>query len=127
MLKRRKPPRSGIQRAPRRQYPAHRKWVRGHECAAKRRDEACAENVEAAHVRIGADGGKSLKPSDWFTYPLCSYHHRGVQHAKGERTFEAEYFPKGLRATALEYAKRSPVYFSNEEFREGVNAALRKA
>ncbi len=119
--KRRKPPKSGIARAPRREYPSHRGWVRGHECAV---DGPHSEGrIECAHVRIGTDGGTQLKPSDFFTYPLCQRCH-GEQHATGERTFEAKYFPKGLRATALEYARRSPSYFKDEEFRTGVDKAL---
>ena len=124
-LKRRKPPRSGIARAPRREYPAHLQWLRGFECAVS--DVECKGKVEAAHVRLGTDGGISLRPSDWFANPLCEHHHRAVQHAKGERTFEKTYqrqFFKGLRAAALYYAKQSPQYWKDDEFRAGVNKAL---
>lgn len=41
---------------------------------------------EAAHVRIGGDGGMGLKPSDYRSVPLCHIHHRS-QHVSGERTF----------------------------------------
>ena len=121
MMKRRKPPKSGIQRAPRREYPKHRQHIRGFECAVGNRE--CEGAIQAAHVRLGTDGGEGLLPSDWFLYPLCFHHHIGEQHATGERTFEAQYFPKGLRATALEYARRSPLYWKNDEFREGVDNA----
>ena len=128
--KRRKPPKSGIQRAPRREYPGHRKWIRGCECAVNDFGRCTIQlvesRIECAHVRIGADGGLSKKPSDFFTYPLCHYHH-AEQHQVGEPAFEKRYrpyFPKGLRATALEYARRSPSYFKDDEFREGVNKAL---
>ncbi len=41
---------------------------------------------EAAHVRIGTDGGTSLKPSDRYCVPLCNKHHR-EQHNTGEHIF----------------------------------------
>jgi len=69
----------------------HLQWVRGHECAAGHRNaEGCGGNIEAAHVRIGTDGGTSMKPSDRFVIPLCSTHHRH-QHTVGETTFEMIY------------------------------------
>lgn len=43
-------------------------------------------NTEAAHVRIGTQGGTGIKPSDEFTVPLCVYCHR-KSHQIGERTF----------------------------------------
>ena len=49
-------------------------------------------DVQAAHVRIGTDGGTGLKPSDCYTVPLCeSCHLTGpeAQH-RGERTFWAK-------------------------------------
>lgn len=53
-------------------------------------------NTEAAHVRIGGDGGMSLKPSDWRTVPLCGHDsdsegHHAQQHRLGERVFWEEY------------------------------------
>jgi hypothetical protein len=42
-------------------------------------------NTEAAHVRIGSDGGMALKPSDRHAVPLCTRCH-ALQH-RGERTF----------------------------------------
>lgn len=102
-----------------RDYPAHRKWIRGHFCTVGDRD--CAGRIEAAHVRIGTDGGASLKPSDWFTWPACSHHH-ALQHRIGEPEFERRYrtvFPRGLRQKALEFAFRSPVL----EVRQGAKEA----
>ena len=122
--KRRRPPKSGIARAPRREYPAHRKHIRGFECGVG--DSDCEGGIECAHVRFGTDGGLSQKPSDIFTHPLCWGHHH-YQHLVGELKFQSEYqtkFPKGLRATALEYARRSPSYFKDEEFRAGVDKAM---
>lgn len=81
---RRKPPRSGIERAPSRECAAHRKWVRGHACSVpgcERRD------IECAHVRRGTDAGVGIKPSDRWTIPLCAEHHR-EQHSIGEASFE---------------------------------------
>ena len=122
--KRRKPKPSGIARAPRREYPAHRKHVRGFECIID--NAMCDGSMQAAHVRIGTDGGTSLRPSDWFINPMCDGHHR-EQHAIGEPTFEEVYrshIPKGLKSEALEFARRSPSYFKDEEFRAGVDKAL---
>ncbi len=41
---------------------------------------------QAAHVRIGNGGGIGLKPSDYFTVPLCAWCHSN-QHSYGEKTF----------------------------------------
>ncbi|PZQ45019.1 MAG: hypothetical protein DI551_08720 [Micavibrio aeruginosavorus] len=41
---------------------------------------------QAAHIRIGTDGGAGLKPSDRYTVPLCGDCHRR-QHEIGERSF----------------------------------------
>jgi hypothetical protein len=53
-------------------------------------------NTEAAHVRIGGDGGMALKPSDWRTVPLCGADddwmgHHAYQHQIGERPFWDDY------------------------------------
>lgn len=64
--------------------PAHLKWLRGCECAVS--DGFCEGRIEAAHVRLGTDGGTGLKPSDCYAVPLCSLHHQ-LQHGKGEYTF----------------------------------------
>ena len=80
-------------------------------------------------MRGGTDGGLGKKPSDIFTLPLSKDRHR-EQHQIGERAFEQKYrgyFSIGLKATALKYARWSPSYFKDEEFREGVNTALKKA
>lgn len=50
----------------------------------------CEGRVEAAHLRIGTDGGTSIKPSDCFVFPCCSGHHQ-EQHRIGERSFAAKY------------------------------------
>lgn len=88
MLKRRKAPKMGLRETPQHRSPSHLKWVRGHECAALSRNmqTGCEGKIEAAHVRIGTDGGASLKPGDNWAVPLCAGHHR-LQHQWGEQTF----------------------------------------
>lgn len=65
--------RSGIERAPKRIWLRHRKFVRSHCCCVP----GCAALlVDVAHLRsveIGA--GTGLKPHDAFTVPLCRNHH----------------------------------------------------
>jgi len=72
----------------------HLAFVRGFICAVSpMRDtgpDCCDGKVEAAHVRIGTDGGTSLKPSDCWAIPLCASHH-AEQHRIGERSFETKY------------------------------------
>ena len=82
---------------------AHRRWVRGHRCCVK----GCANlEVEAAHVRIGTDGGAGMKPRDRWCISLCKVHH-AEQHANGERTFETRY-GLDMKALAEEFARKSP-------------------
>ena len=89
---------------------AHLAWVRGHQCAVPgcKPDEADprTSRIEAAHVRIGTDGGMGLKPSDAWAIPLCAAHH-ARQHLVGEETFSAE---TGLDmwSAAAALAARSP-------------------
>lgn len=68
----------------------HLNFIRTLECVM------CANPfVVAAHLRIGTDGGTSLKPSDSWVTPLCDPCHR-YQHNKGERTFWKETNPHQL-------------------------------
>ena len=117
--KRRKPERT--KDVEQRDWPAHRKWVRGFLCAACYTvGNMQMGRIEAAHVRVGTDGGTGFKPHDVFCIPLCEYHH-GQQHSTGERTFEVKYphaFPKGMRAKALEFARQSPVAEIRERARK---------
>lgn len=111
MLPRRKPPKSGIERNPERvRSPGHRKWVRGHVCAASGLrepwHEPCDGLIECAHVRTGTDGGTGIKPSDAWTVPLCKSHH-AEQHAIGEPAFERKY-GVNLKRIAEDLARRSP-------------------
>lgn len=59
----------------------HLHFIRQLECV-----KCASPYVVAAHLRIGTDGGTSLKPSDCWVTPLCDLCH-GVQHQYGERTF----------------------------------------
>ena len=86
--------------------PNHLSFIRGFECCIAGRGPGvppiagkwkivgkpheCEGRIEAAHVRLGTDGGTSVKPSDCYTVPLCSKAHR-EQHYIGERDFEARY------------------------------------
>ena len=87
--------------------PGHLAWLRGFQCIVR----GCKnEPVEAAHVRVGTDGGTGMKPSDVWAVPVCREHHRsssGSIHYAGERTFERIH-RLDLRALAAEFAAKSP-------------------
>jgi hypothetical protein len=86
-----------------RECPAHRAWVRGHQCCVP----GCNETpIECAHVRKGTDGGTGLKPSDTWVISLCGRHH-SEQHRIGEDIFAAKY-GLDLMGLAIEFARRSP-------------------
>lgn len=117
MLARRKPVRSGIQRAPKREWPRHEKWVRGFSCVAGRPGEHdCSPKVECCHVRTGTGAGTGIKPCSWWAIPLCSRHHR-LQHELGEATF-AKRYDIDLRELALKLARMSPDLKMREAMRE---------
>jgi hypothetical protein len=82
--------------------PAHRKWVRGHACAACGSQTA----IEAAHVRSGTDGGTGIKPSDRWVISLCKTCHTH-QHQVGEEAFEAIH-RIDMKAIAAMFFKCSP-------------------
>lgn len=81
---------------------AHLQWVRGHCCCAC----GAVFNIQAAHVRIGTDGGIGMKPTDAFVIPLCAACHQR-QHDIGERSFEIEARINMLKIAA-ELAGKSP-------------------
>lgn len=92
-----------------RSCPAHRAWVRRHHCSVP----GCQLTpIEAAHVRVGTDGGTALKPSDRWVISLC-HHHHAEQHQIGEMAFAKKY-ALDLLAIAAEFAKRSPHVKSRE-------------
>ena len=87
--------------------PSHLKWLRGFDCAiANGAGHTCEGKIEAAHVRIGTDGGTSLKPSDCYAIPLCSAAH-AEQHRIGERSFEWKYGLQ-MKVMALKLWLQSP-------------------
>ncbi|MFL7901510.1 putative HNHc nuclease [Azospirillum argentinense] len=100
---RRTRPRSGIERNGPARCPQHLAWVRTHRCSVPGCDSA---PIEAAHVRIGTDGGTAMKPSDCWVISLCADHH-AEQHRVGERSFEARHVIN-MRLLALEFAAKSP-------------------
>lgn len=68
----RKRVRSGIERAPQRVWPRHRRHVKSHHCCVP----GCPSlAVDLAHLRGVNNAGTSLKPPDWHTVPLCRHHH----------------------------------------------------
>ena len=103
MIRRRPKVKSGIERAPQREWPKHRQWIRGHECLV---GGCMNRDIEAAHVRTGrTDGGTGLKPSDWWCVPLCKSHH-AMQHQIGEPAFERMH-DLDLKKWAWLFAERS--------------------
>jgi hypothetical protein len=83
--------------------PAHRAWVRQHQCCVP----GCRQvPIECAHVRTGTDGGIAIKPSDRWVISLCRNHHC-EQHNVGEVEFQNRY-GIDLRELAREFAKQSP-------------------
>ena len=120
---RRKPKLRGIQRGPQREFPKHRKWVRGHACIVP---DCPARYIECAHVRTGTDGGTGQKPSDFWTVPLCgtvfgagvAEGHHAEQHRIGEPAFEKKY-GLNLKATAMKLANDSPDLAMREVMRDG--------
>jgi hypothetical protein len=94
-------PRSGIERAPQRIWPRHRRFVKSHACCVP----GCLNlPVDFAHIRSAANSGKDLKPFDWFGVSLCRRHH-DEQHA-GVETFMQKY-GIDLWLLAAEFAERS--------------------
>lgn len=63
----------------------HLKFIRSLPCCVT----GNRTQVQAAHIRLGTDGGTSLKPSDCFVLPLSAAEHF-TQHNRGERTYWGE-------------------------------------
>lgn len=64
-------------------------WLRQQNCAVSGLKAECAH-----HIRLGTNGGTSLKPSDYFCIPLLNeYHVSGPEalHVIGEDTFLARF------------------------------------
>lgn len=94
-------PRSGILRAPPREFPRHRKFVRSFVCAVP----GCGKPAVCAHLRTAANSGRALRPADWFTVPLCNDHHAEQEGRTG--SFCKKY-GVDLWALAAELARKSP-------------------
>ncbi len=95
--------RSGILRAPRREWPRHRRFVRSHHCVVP----GCqATDIQCCHIRSAATAGTGLKPHDSLTFPGCFNHHQ-EQHQVGQGTFEDRH-GLDLWALARELVRRSP-------------------
>jgi len=60
----------------------HLAFIRSLPCA-----RCAAYPSQAAHIRIGSDGGTGMKPSSKYAIPLCHECHIGIQHRVGERSF----------------------------------------
>ena len=100
---RRQRERSNILCGPKREWPRHRKWVRGHACSVP----GCEDGpIEFAHVRTAANAGTALRPHDAFAISLCAAHHR-EQHQVGSETFERRY-KINMASLAAEFARKSP-------------------
>ena len=130
--KRRKRPKMGLRERPQLRSEAHLQWVRGHECALTGKMgswrgqpaelHVCQGSVQAAHVRIGTDGGAGVKPSDNWTLPLCMGAH-AQQHAIGEAAFEAMW-GIDMKAIACEVAKNSPPLIRLRKIEHAVGCVL---
>lgn len=100
--KRRKAPKLGVREEPQIRSASHLAWIRGHECSVKNAE--CHGRIEAAHVRTATDGAMGVKPSDIWTIPLCSAHHRD-QHDVGEAHFERDHKIDMKKIAAALWAK----------------------
>lgn len=108
MLQRRPRVRSGIERAPQREWRRHEQFVRGFVCVAFKAaiEEDCAGKIQCCHWRTAASAGTGLKPPAWDTWPGCERHH-AEQHRIGQKAFEAKYGVDCLKE-ARRLAKISP-------------------
>lgn len=90
----------------------HLRHIRSHACVMC----DCEAPIEAAHVRLGGNGGMGFKPDDFNAVALCGgpdgCHQR--QHTIGERTF---WQGKDVQAIIAEFIRTSPVRREIEEHR----------
>ena len=104
---------SGITKAPKREWPRHRSFVRKHACSVP----GCMQGpIEFAHVRSAANSGTGIKPFDWFGISLCSECHR-EQHNIGVETFQCRH-GIDLFKLAAEFARLSPDTKMKEAIKE---------
>lgn len=109
---RKKPKKSGIQRAPRRVWNRHRKFIRSHCCCVP----GCEDGpIEVAHVRTAANAGTGLKPADASSVSLCHAHHM-ESHSIGDDSFQRKY-GIDLAKLAAEFTRRSPDWQMKDSLR----------
>jgi hypothetical protein len=83
-------------------------------------------STEAAHVRVGTDGGGGFKPSDRYSLPLCAACH-ARQHSQGELTFWSDIGIDPLDAASALWTKSGdPEAGDRIIFRARQAIALRK-
>lgn len=104
--KKRKRERFGTRETTQVRCPGHLQFVRLHECSISGHLHACFGRIEAAHCRLGTDGGMGVKPSDTWTIPLCTGAH-AEQHRIGEAAFERKY-GIDMKKIATDLARTSP-------------------
>lgn len=100
---RKKRERSGIERAPKREWHRHRAWLRGFACVVT---DCESERQEVSHIRTAANAGTGIKPHDSSAVPMCADHH-AEYHRIGHHTFEDRY-RLDLVKLANEFTQRSP-------------------
>lgn len=108
---RRKAQKSGIERAPRRVWSKHERWVRGHDCCVP----GCTNrDIVFAHLRSAAIAGTSLKSHSAFGISLCNEHH--IEQHTGDKTFAAKYKIDPW-ALAAAFVRASPDYAMRESLK----------
>jgi hypothetical protein len=105
--KRRPVAKFGIERAPQRIFPRHRRFVKSHCCVVPGCDE---QDVDFAHVKTVGSGG-----DDSQAVSLCRRHH-SIQHALGIETFQIKY-GVDLWAIAAAFVRASPDTAMRESLR----------
>lgn len=129
ILRKRRRPKMGVRKPSQLRSLEHLRFVRSHECAVRGRynttfvrslgpeQHECSGPIQAAHIRMGTDGGAGIKPSDNFTIPLCVEAH--VEQGQiGEGAFEKRY---GIdtHKIASELWRRSAARMKMERNNEG--------
>lgn len=117
--KKRERQRSGIERAPRREFPTHRRHVARHECVVtlSPNPTPCRGQIRACHYRTAATAGSGLKSFDWLIFPGCDGHHE--EEHRGTKTFQENHgisLPKICR----EFAEKSPDRMMRIVYREAL-------
>lgn len=99
----RKPVKSGIERALKREWPRHRKFLRSFQCVVR----GCEDGpIEVSHIRTAANAGTGIKPHDSSAVPMCHAHHL-LYHERGHDTF-TNLFQLDLAAIAATFTRMSP-------------------